>query len=254
MAKILVADDEVQIRELLQAALSMRGFEVVTAPTTDQALEMLIREPFDLVILDLDFGQDCGASVLKEIRQQRAKIPVVIYSGSVTVEIEKAVRAAGANEVLSKSVGIPQLVEQIEKIVKAKDRIFRVSSDKKERPILIVDDEADIRNILGEFFRAKGYKILEAENGEEAIRIAGSEELAVVLLDIDMPVMDGIATLKELLKMHPNLGVVMVTGNQEDEKVKKAVELGAYSYILKPFDFLYLDLVVSSKLAIAGAE
>lgn len=63
--------------------------------------------------------------------------------------------------------------------------------------------------------------------------------------------MDGLATLEELLKIRPKLGVVMSTVDKDDEKVKRVVELGAYGYILKPFDFLYLELVVMSKLVIA---
>ncbi|MFC1631938.1 response regulator, partial [Candidatus Omnitrophota bacterium] len=81
--------------------------------------------------------------------------------------------------------------------------------------------------------------------------LARAQEFSVVLLDIDMPVMTGIDTLPKLLEIDPKLGVVMVTGNQEDEKVKKAMELGACGYVLKPFDFSYLELVVMSKLAIA---
>ena len=73
----------------------------------------------------------------------------------------------------------------------------------------------------------------------------------MVLLDIKMPGMDGITILRELLKLNPKLGVVMVTGIEDSEKVKEAIEVGAYSYVLKPFDFLYLELVVMSKLAIA---
>ncbi|MCK5178924.1 MAG: response regulator, partial [Candidatus Omnitrophica bacterium] len=92
---------------------------------------------------------------------------------------------------------------------------------------------------------------LEAQNGEEAVQLARSEDLSVVLLDMNMPGMDGLATLEKLKKMNDKLGVVMITGDQDDEKVKKAIELGAYGYVLKPFDFLYLELVVLSKLVIA---
>ena len=101
------------------------------------------------------------------------------------------------------------------------------------------------------FFENKGYRVLEAENGEEALKCAQSENLSVVLLDLDMPVMDGLTALKGLLNINSKLGIVMVTGNQDDVKVKRAIELGAYGYVLKPFDFLYLDIVVSSKLTIA---
>ena len=66
-----------------------------------------------------------------------------------------------------------------------------------------------------------------------------------------MPGMDGLETLPKLLEINPQLGILMASGVQDDEKVKKAVELGAYGYVLKPFDFLYLELVVMSRLAIA---
>ena len=66
--------------------------------------------------------------------------------------------------------------------------------------------------------------------------------------------MDGLATLERLLEINPKLGIVMVTAVQDDEKIKKALELGAYGYVVKPFDFLYLELVVMSKLAIAESN
>jgi len=69
-----------------------------------------------------------------------------------------------------------------------------------------------------------------------------------------MPVMDGLTTLEKLLEMKPGICVVMVTGRQDDDKVKKALELGAYNYVLKPFEFLYLELVIKSKLGSAESD
>ncbi len=65
------------------------------------------------------------------------------------------------------------------------------------------------------------------------------------------PGMDGLQTLKKLLEIHPTLGVVMAAGEGNDEMVLRAMSVGAYGYVLKPFDFLYLELVVASKLSIA---
>ena len=254
MAKVLVVDDEVQIRELLRDVLFKEGYEVTTVPSAGQSVEIMFREPFDLVLLDINLADESGIAVLKKIREFRKKIPVVIYSGIVTAELEKEARMAGANEVLSKDIGISQLVVQIGKIVKAKDRIFSDSSRIKKKQVLIVDDETGVRHVLRDFFKAKGYRTLEAENGEKALELACSEKISVVLLDINMPGMDGLTTLEKLLEINPKLGIVMVTAEQDDGKVKKAVELGAYGYVLKPFDFLYLDLVVVSKLAIAESD
>jgi len=253
MAKILVVDDEVGIREVVRGALSLKGYEVTTVPGASHALTVIFEEPFDLILLDINLTDESGITVLKKIKELRDKVPVVIYSGSLTPEFEKEAREAGADETLRKDIGIPQLVEQIDKIVKAKDRIFASPSEKKEKNILIIDDEAGIRRVLSEFFKTKGYKITEAESGERAIELVRLETFSVALLDINMTGMDGLATLKKILEIQPNLGVMMVTGNQDDESIKKAIELGAYGYVLKPFDFLYLELVVMSRLTIAGA-
>jgi len=254
MAKILVVDDEVRIREFLCKALGKEGFEVTSVPSAEQSLEVIFQEPFDLILLDIRLSGESGISVLKKIREFQKQIPVVVYSGVLTAELEKEARAAGANEVLSKNIDIIQLVGQIKKIAKAKERFFQGSSEKKGKTVLIVDDEEGIRRVLKQFFEAKGYRTLEAESGENALNLARSENISVVLLDVGMPGIDGIATLEKLLEINPKLGVVMVTGVQDDDKVKKAIEMGAYGYVLKPFDFLYLELVVASKLVIAESD
>ncbi|MFH0796481.1 MAG: response regulator [Candidatus Omnitrophota bacterium] len=124
----------------------------------------------------------------------------------------------------------------------------------REKKILIVDDEEGVRQVLREFFKKKGYKILEAKNGDEALQLVSSEKISAVLLDINMPGMDGLTTLEKMLRINPKVGVVMITGDQDDEKVNEAISLGAYGYALKPFDFLYLELVVMSKLIIAEGD
>jgi two-component system response regulator (stage 0 sporulation protein F) len=252
MAKILIVDDELRIRELLYKVLSKEGYQVITTPSAEQTFAYITREPFDLVLLDIKLAGESGISILKKIRELQQKIPVIIYSGVITADLEKDARTAGANEVLSKTVEITQLVQQIKKFIKGKDRLFQDPSERLKKSILIVDDEPEIRNVLVSFFRKKGYKnIEEAANGEQALQLARSQMFSVALLDINMPGMDGLTTLKKLLEINPKLGVVMVTGRQEDENVNKAIEMGAYSYVLKPFDLLYLELVVMSKLDIA---
>jgi DNA-binding NtrC family response regulator len=251
MAKILIVDDEARIRELLRKALTREGYEVVSVPTAEQSLELIFQEPFDLLLLDVRLSGESGLSILKRVREHQKEVPVVIYSGVITPELEKEAREAGANEVLSKDIDILQLVAQIGKIVKAKDKIFKSPIERGEKSLLVVDDEEGIRRVLREFFNRKGYKVFEAENGEKALQLARSEKISAVLLDIKMPGMDGIETLKKLLEINPKLGVVMTTAVEDEDKVKKALELGAYSYVLKPCDFMYLELVVMSKLTIA---
>jgi len=251
MAKILVVDDDDRVKKLLKEALSEEGYEVSAVSTPDQTMDIITKESFDLILLDVALGKESGLTVLKEIRKTNTETPIIIYSGFVTAELEIEARNSGANDVLRKDVGLMTLAEQIGKIIKAKNRIMEESPRKNGKSILVVDDEEENRKLLKIFFSEKGYRILDAKNGEEALELARTENPSVVLLDMNMPVMDGLTVLKKLLVINPELGVIMVTGNQEDKNVKKAMELGAYGYVLKPFDFAYLGIVVMSKLKIA---
>jgi len=251
MAKMLVVDDEGAMRELLRKALTLKGHQVVTVPNAEQSLELIFKEPFDLVLLDIDLGGESGISILKRIREIQKKLPVVIYSGSLTPARESEVRAAGASEAFSKTMDVMTLAQKLGTIADAKDRIFQEPAKRKEKSVLIIDDETGIRAVLKAFFTSKGYTVFEAASGEEALARAGKEKFSVALCDMNMPGIDGLETLRRLREIDPHLGVVMVTSDQDDAKVQKALASGAYGYVLKPFDFLYLELVVMSKLVIA---
>ena len=251
MAKILAVDDELKTRELLYEAFHQKGHDVETAVNAGQALSVISKQTFDLIILDNSMPGESGVSLLKKIRASQNKVPVVIYSGHITAQIEKEARAEGANEVLSKDLKLDILSDRIEKILKAQGKTSEVSRSKKDKLLLIVDDEQGIREMLMKFFGSRSYRMLEARNGEEAVQLVRLQRPTIALLDMHMTGMDGLTTLKKLLEIHPELGVVMATGDANDQMLKQAMELGAYGYVLKPFDFLYLELVVMSKFAIA---
>lgn len=250
MAKILIVDDEVRIRELLRKALSREGLEVASVPSAAQAMEIIFKEPFDLLLLDVRLAGESGLSVLKKAREYRQDVPIIIYSGALTSELEQEARVAGANEVLSKDMDISQLVARIKAMVKTKERILQVPVEPGKKALLIIDDEEEIRRVLSEYFKRKGFNVFEAESGEQALQLIRSEKVSIVLLDMRMPGLDGLETLEKILEINPKLGVVMATAEQDDQKIKRALELGAYSYVLKPFDFSYLELVVMSKLTL----
>lgn len=100
--------------------------------------------------------------------------------------------------------------------------------------ILLVDDEPHIRKYVSLILRQLGQaRIIEAGNGEEALAIYQREKPDLVLLDVSMPRMDGIATLKALRALDPECAVVMLTSMVNRETIEKAVEGGALNYIRK---------------------
>jgi len=115
--------------------------------------------------------------------------------------------------------------------------------------ILVVDDELEVRLVLGEFLSARGYEVAVAEGGQKALDLLEEFDPQVVLLDVTMPEMDGVETLRHLLEARPALPVIMVTANADIATTSKLLALGAADYIPKPFDLEYLDQAISIQIS-----
>jgi DNA-binding response OmpR family regulator len=107
--------------------------------------------------------------------------------------------------------------------------------------VLVVDDEPYAVELLQECLTAKGYEVLTASDGEEALRKVKEERPHVILLDVRMPKMSGLEVLRRVREMDHEVGVIMVTAVNEEETGRQALQLGAFDYITKPLDFTYLE-------------
>ncbi|OGW85120.1 MAG: hypothetical protein A2987_04575 [Omnitrophica bacterium RIFCSPLOWO2_01_FULL_45_10] len=119
------------------------------------------------------------------------------------------------------------------------------------RKLLVVDDEADVCDFVKNFFEERGYAVLTALNGEDALAIVKDEKPNLTLLDIKMKGMDGIALLKHIRDIDKNIKVVMVTALNEQDKMDEAYRLGAVDYITKPLVLEHLEETVERHLKIA---
>jgi DNA-binding NtrC family response regulator len=116
------------------------------------------------------------------------------------------------------------------------------------RTILIADDEKDLCTILADSFSRDRYRVLTAHDGKTALQLAKTEQPDVILLDIRMPVMDGIETLGEIKRMEEEMPVIIFTGYGTIETARKAMKLGAYDYVTKPVDLFLLKSLVKEIL------
>lgn len=114
--------------------------------------------------------------------------------------------------------------------------------------ILIVDDEKVMQESCARIFLKEGYRVSAVYSGEEAIERFDRESFDLVLLDLKMPGMGGIETLQRLKEKDPGLTVLIMTGYPSIETAVKAVKLGAYDYITKPFTPDVLRIAVSRAL------
>lgn len=103
--------------------------------------------------------------------------------------------------------------------------------------ILLVDDEEDFVEMLGLRLQEIGENIVTAQNGAECLQALEKQDMDVIILDIKMPGMDGIETLREIKKRYPLVEVILLTGHGTIESAVQGMKLGAFDFLLKPADF-----------------
>ena len=115
--------------------------------------------------------------------------------------------------------------------------------------ILIVDDEKNYLTILSALLEDEGYEVLTALSGSEALEVYKSSDLDLILTDMKMPKMDGIELLENIKENDPDLPVIMMTAHGTVDKAVEAMQKGAYTYVLKPFDNERLIIYVKKAIS-----
>src|SRR6202142_4464469 len=119
--------------------------------------------------------------------------------------------------------------------------------------ILVVDDEMSIRRALHTTLQKLGFKVVEAARGEEALSLVRTNPFDAVLLDINMPGMNGVDTCKSMRRLFPRIPILMLTvRDSEDDKVE-ALDAGADDYITKPFQLRELTARIRAAMRWAKA-
>ena len=120
------------------------------------------------------------------------------------------------------------------------------------KTILIVDDEPSVREVLVAFFQhayvPRGYVLETAADGAEAVAAVLRRRPALVLLDVEMPGMNGVAALRAIRAFDARIPVIMVTGNESSRVAGQLIQDGAFSYLPKPVKLQYLEHLVASAL------
>jgi DNA-binding NtrC family response regulator len=125
-------------------------------------------------------------------------------------------------------------------------------AERAQKTILVVDDDPSVREVLATYlehaYAPRGYVIETAASGADAVTAVRRQRPALVLLDIEMPGMDGAAALRDIRAIDPRIPVIMVTGNESTRVAGEVIKDGAFSYLPKPVKFQYLDHLVATAL------
>lgn len=244
--KILLVDDELKIREMFYDLFSLRGYKIITAPSGEEGIEILKKEKVDLVLLDIKMQGMDGIDTLRRVREFDTKTRIIMLTALEDSELDRQARLNGATGLMRKSWGILTISKIVSSLLEDK---LEFSEDKKR--ILVADDEPEICSLLKDFLAKKGFNPIIAISGEEAIEKIKQENPIIVLLDINMPGMDGLMTIKKIKEIGEHVGIIVVTGSADTNLADQAIKLGVYDYIVKPVNFNYLEFCLVSKIILS---
>ncbi|HWR92934.1 MAG TPA: response regulator, partial [Desulfobacterales bacterium] len=114
--------------------------------------------------------------------------------------------------------------------------------------ILAIDDEANIRHLIENEFKLEDFEVATAPSGEEGLRMFEDHPYDVVLLDLKLPKISGLETLKQLKRRSPGVEVIMITGYGDIQSAVESIKLGARDFITKPFKLTELLLLVKTAM------
>jgi len=131
----------------------------------------------------------------------------------------------------------------------------RTGTDAPEQAtILVVDDEAVVREVLVGFLTSLGYTVHEAENGEHGVRMATERRYDIVFTDIKMPGISGVQVLERVKAVEPTTQVIVLTGYGSVESAVECMKLGAFDYVGKPFHLEAIEVLVKRALERRGLQ
>ena len=127
-------------------------------------------------------------------------------------------------------------------------RYIMISMGRPKKKILAIDDEAPMLALLKRLLEPEDYDVITTQSGKEGLAICEREAIDLLLLDIDMSEMSGLDVLIRLRERHPLMPVIMLTASQNEVVALTAMRLGAFDYIMKPFNIDQFKLTIKAKL------
>jgi len=228
---ILIVDDEVETLRTLDDIFEDRGYIVTLAEDGYKAIEYAKKKFFDIILMDVKMPGINGVETFREIRKICPSAIVIMMTGYSVEELLRQAVEEGAYAVVYKPFDLKKLFQTIEGAM-------------KKPLVMVVDDRVEDRETLKDVLVDKGYRVVTASDGFEALAMVPKGNFDIILLDVKMPRMDGIKTLEWIKEMNPDTGVVMMSAYSMDEFVGKALREGALAFLYKPFDMKKLFKIV----------
>jgi len=227
--KILIVDDSKTFNQKVTDGLSISGHKITQAYTLTQADNFLKEETFDFILLDLILPDGEGNELIDDMDKE-TRSRVIVLSGDNDDQRRNHIFESGILDYFSKSNPTHKIIDDIKKL------LCTVQINSKIN-ILLVDDSSFMRKMLTNILSPKQFNIVEAVDGEDGLNKLEDNEIHLVILDYEMPIMDGIQFIEKVKQQieYLDLPIIMLSGHDDKNIVARALKNGASDFLKKPF-------------------
>jgi two-component system cell cycle response regulator len=250
--KILVVEDNEANRILMRQILKYHGYDLLEAADGAAGLAMAREHMPDLILLDLQMPVMGGFAVIRELRKtpELSMLKVIaVTSFAMKGDREKALEA-GFDEYVTKPIDTRKFVDIVKSFLPSE------TLTPKKPIILCVDDEPENLKLLENILVPRGYEVVSAANGEDALQKIKTQTIDLLLLDLILPGMDGLQVSRKIKdnKKYRDIPIVMLTAYTGVETYIKTLSNEVFAYLQKPFETEELVRIVRAALGQSEAN
>ena len=226
---ILVVDDSKTFNQKITDALNKLGHTITQSYTVKETQNLIEKEQYDFILLDLILPDGDG-DMLIDVMSSEQKSKVIVLSGDNDNQRRGHIFDSGILDYFSKTNPTHMIIEDIKNLLCTIEKNSQIN-------ILLVDDSSFMRRMLKGILSPKRFNLFEAKDAINGIEVLNKEDIHLMLLDYEMPGMDGTAMLEKIKQdiRFLELPVIMLSGNDDKNVIARALKHGASDFIKKPF-------------------
>ena len=247
--EVLVVDDEAVVLTVLREALRRGGYRVTTAASAEEAMDLMQKRRFDLVLTDKNLPGASGLDVLRAARALTPSPAIVLITGYTSYDSAVEALDIGAHDYIEKPIRDVEdlrfrirraLTRRDEQLARPKPKATgsgKTPGDERLGRVLVVEVEGARRQLLADYL-GKRHHVTAAKDGDEALALLKSESFDLVLADRHLPGTSGLRVIEHAQRLLPHCASVLYTAYPSYDSVKEAFATGVDAYLVRPSEDL----------------
>jgi DNA-binding NtrC family response regulator len=248
--KIMIVDDEPAVLELMLRIFNQSGFIAQGTTSGKEAFARISRGGFHLLLTDVHIPDLNGIELIHKVHALFPRMEAMAMSGFGTEATKEKLERLGIFGYIEKPGDPEKIVDLARKALKS-DRLIRLHYLHHEpvtclsrSNILVADDNPAMLKLVEEFLVGHNYRVKTVGNGSQAYEDLLINDYDMIILDINMPVMDGVEAVKAIRQNDPHTFILLMSGEANQSEIQTALQNGANRFLAKPFDLKELLEIV----------